>query len=611
MNPDRADRVIQHIGDELDEVTRDLSFSGSHNPPPTSAPKSRLPSPPRRLPVKPTRAVSPVSRASSDNDDDPSRQFLNALRPLKNPDISPVSSPRLTVETPTSDVDSPTLPPGQGLSLLVRQHLRSDSGASSVYAGSSYTRMSRVSRYGSSQSAAKPSVGPRASGSSGGNMWPYDDFGRQNPDDEPPSPSSTFPPPNPRNPHKSSSSSSRGSPEEPEDDRDGDRSTYPEPYSSSAAVGGGRGQEKGGYSADEDRRVESGRMYGRRDRDDVEPRDVRWMEEGRDERRAEETIERRGRRRAESKASAQDGSRQGDSRGASRAGTERSLSRAGSEDNQDRDWAEELAFRRHLVQQNLRNQGTIQSHHEGDNRDLPGGRVGRLRAKGSNGVLRNDGGRPQIIMGPNGPMRADGGGWKGGIWRRARLRWWGAADYSRPPPPPYGRRPLRRAARTPWAPRTSWAPISQRPPSTTTTTAKAKAPSDHHQHIWWSGRVCGARRSAEEVAIGWVTSSSKTIARADGRKHQCRKHAERTDNGVAGQLGSRAKFAESAHNTPPSARTPSPGGQAIPAATFWGWIPRRPLESDDDGPVRRRCRARDEAATATNGSQPGAAIREC
>ncbi|KAF8451248.1 hypothetical protein BGX38DRAFT_495715 [Terfezia claveryi] len=109
----------------------------------------------------------------------------NGNRPL-----SPIS-PHLTAK----NEDSPTLPPVQGLSVLVRQHLRTDSGRSSIYAGSTYTIHSRISRQnlpdrasiaggfkfgtngvGKAGPANDPARPSGASGSSGGNLWEFDDW---------------------------------------------------------------------------------------------------------------------------------------------------------------------------------------------------------------------------------------------------------------------------------------------------------------------------------------------------------------------------------------------------------------------------------------------------
>ncbi|KAF8540633.1 hypothetical protein BDD12DRAFT_16098 [Trichophaea hybrida] len=461
-------QIIQHIGDELDDATRDISSSDSSNPP-TSVMKPRFPDPEPAAEdePRPDSPASAVSRVSS-LDDEPSRQFLEALRPVRDPEVFP-PSPRFTLDAAPSSTndDTPTIPPGQGLSLLVRQHLRSDSGSSSMYAASTY-RLSRVSRHEVAESVTIPTEEPRASVSSAGdNVWQYDEFAHHNHDDEPPSPSSMYPQPVPRQyvssppPEVSYRLTGRSntirrreseddegrsmmrrkygrqsddreirSPPPPEEDsyrRTGRSNTLRGMQSEDdmrrTEMGRGYGRQSeddqrrfdlerkyGRQSEDHERRMEMGRGYGRQSEDDQRRSDLerkygRRVEEPerRDDRRTESS-ERRGRRRAESRTETE--------RGPSRAGTERSLSRAGDGDNQDRDWAEQLAFRRQLVQQNLRNQEKIQSHHEAEGfRDSPG-RNGTLRSKGSNGFLR-DAGRPPVIMGPNGPMLADGGRGRG------------------------------------------------------------------------------------------------------------------------------------------------------------------------------------------------------
>lgn len=107
--------------------------------------------------------------------------FTNDQRPL-----SPIS-PRLTAK----DQDSPTLPPVQGLSVLVRKHLRSNSGRSSIYDDSTRSQMpphdfsdhtspvafkpgaNGLGKVSGSSNRAVPSG---ASGSSGGNLWEFDDW---------------------------------------------------------------------------------------------------------------------------------------------------------------------------------------------------------------------------------------------------------------------------------------------------------------------------------------------------------------------------------------------------------------------------------------------------
>ncbi|KAJ6256050.1 hypothetical protein Dda_9142 [Drechslerella dactyloides] len=72
------------------------------------------------------------------------RNIIPAFSPQKPPMFSPMSSPPLAVHdsTPLHDSDSPTLPPNAGLSTMIRQHLRSDSGISSIYAPSMHVKVS-------------------------------------------------------------------------------------------------------------------------------------------------------------------------------------------------------------------------------------------------------------------------------------------------------------------------------------------------------------------------------------------------------------------------------------------------------------------------------------
>ncbi|KAK6539908.1 hypothetical protein TWF694_008743 [Orbilia ellipsospora] len=97
--------------------------------------------------------------ASSVYEDDPYIPFEDAFNPRVS-DASPPLKPRQIVptfppdrqfgqpapdvsdsETPLHDSDSPTLPPTAGLSNMIRQHLRSDSGVSSIYAPSVYSKI--------------------------------------------------------------------------------------------------------------------------------------------------------------------------------------------------------------------------------------------------------------------------------------------------------------------------------------------------------------------------------------------------------------------------------------------------------------------------------------
>lgn len=288
-------------------------------------------------PVSPVSPVSPISPIFSERRLDPT---IRGLQPLRNPAISP-TSPQFSSEMHVpSDDDSPTLPAGPGLSMLVRQHLRNDSSHSSVYAGSTYTRMSRSSRYvtGPPKSASgygvatvpetvRPSVSG-ASGSSGGNTWEFDDWeaGYYAEDDKN----------GPRGP------SAVGAPHQPPSI----------PVRATARV---RSEER---KDDEESTKERGRAesrFGERDR-------------------------------AMSRASER----------------ERSIP-AAAEDEHDKDWEQQLAFRRQIIQQNLRNHEKVNSQHEMDfpsenfkdsrskNGGSPGG-FGALRSKGSNGILssKND-----------------------------------------------------------------------------------------------------------------------------------------------------------------------------------------------------------------------------
>ncbi|PUU82552.1 hypothetical protein B9Z19DRAFT_388499 [Tuber borchii] len=302
--------------------------------------------------------VSPISPASnpgraSDNSVSPN------LLPLRNPAISP-TSPRFSDINSTADDDSPTLPPAQGLGVLVRQHLRSDSGHSSVYAGSNYNRMSRNSRHGASNgkqasvygAASKGSSGSGtarpsgASGSSGGNLWEFDDWdGVDYADDEnaPPSPLTI--------------SDSQGITAPP---------SIPQkaPGRSPDLRSGGDKREEGDWN--KERELATSRA-GERERN-------RFEEE---------------------------------------------------EDEQDKDWEQQLAFRRQIIQQNLRNQEKVNSQHdmpfpppdlkEGPPRSNgPGFNI--LKSKSSNGFLaKGDAAKgPRVpgmeppVNGP--PMRPDGRG---------------------------------------------------------------------------------------------------------------------------------------------------------------------------------------------------------
>ncbi|KAL7272532.1 hypothetical protein RUND412_004653 [Rhizina undulata] len=286
--------------------------------------------------------LGPMSSTSYITD----RGFVEPSSPssFRNPALSPTSPVLAT--TPVADDDSPTIPIGPGLSLLVRQHLRSDSGHSSVYAASSYTRFSRTSKYiGTSKPSSvygasklsntsettRPS---EASGSSGGNLWEYDDMDKVY----------TF-----------------GDKEDHGVENNGD--DYDEPVSpiNIASVTAPVIPEK---------------AAGR-------PPPSRLSEVKSDE-------DERALREAEGEWENFD---------------ERTLSRAGEREqddhDRDRDWQQQLAFRRQLIQQNLRNQEKVNSQHEMQfevpkdalprNNNAAGG-FHKLKTKGSNGFLgRNEG----------------------------------------------------------------------------------------------------------------------------------------------------------------------------------------------------------------------------
>jgi hypothetical protein len=357
------DIVIQNIGDELDNATRDIGSSGSDEISPVSL-RSRFPDHPIY-----SRPVSPVSEARASSDDDAGRTFFNSssLKP-KHHDTGP-ASPKFAIDGPGyDDHDSPTLPPGQGggLGLLIRQRLRSDSGSSSNYAASTYTRMSRVSRYGVAAAITRIDT-ELSSGSSAGNMWQYDEFSHNNHlgvEDDLPSSSSIHPPPSPNIPSRFIT---------PPDDNLNHITVH-----GRNSEDDDRQQGKPRFSEDDDRRPKLGKRSDTPDKID----------------------EVRGRRRADSRA----GDSRAGSRATSRAGTERSTSRAGGEPDQDEDWAQQLAFRRQLVQQNLRNQEKIHAH-DTDGTSMKAGGGGILKTKVSNGGIKDS--RPPIIMGPNGPMRGD------------------------------------------------------------------------------------------------------------------------------------------------------------------------------------------------------------
>ncbi|KAK6353144.1 hypothetical protein TWF696_005134 [Orbilia brochopaga] len=80
-------------------------------------------------------------------DDDPgfpNRNIIPAFNPQNPPMFAPISPPPFANQdvTPLHDSDSPTLPPNAGLSTMIRQHLRSDSGISSIYTPSMHIKVS-------------------------------------------------------------------------------------------------------------------------------------------------------------------------------------------------------------------------------------------------------------------------------------------------------------------------------------------------------------------------------------------------------------------------------------------------------------------------------------
>lgn len=287
-------------------------------------------------PVSPVSPVSPISPIFSERRSEPP---IRGLQPLRNPAISP-TSPQFSSGTHVpSDDDSPTLPAGPGLSILVHQHLRNDSGHSSVYAGSTYTRMSRSSRYvtGPSKSpgvygvakvaeTVHPSVSG-ASGSSGGNMWEFDDW------------------------------------------------------------------DAGYYAEDDNNGLHKPTTIDAPPPPPLVP--VRATARMRSEERKDDEELARERGRAESRFSERD-------RAMSRASERERSIPAAAEDEHDKDWEQQLAFRRQIIQQNLRNHEKVNSQHEMDfpsenfkdsrskNNGSPSG-FGALRSKGSNGILsKND-----------------------------------------------------------------------------------------------------------------------------------------------------------------------------------------------------------------------------
>lgn len=295
--------VIRHIGEELDHAARDIhnTSSGSKHRNPLSISVTHDIS----EPGSPVLAPSPVSPIS---DEPPSKHFPETYKPHSQP-----PSPRF----PPTTNDSSTLLPGQGLSLLVRQHLRSDSGSSSIYAGSTYTRLSRVSRHGVAASIIKPNAEPRQSGSSAGNIWQYDEFEGENLQDVPDSPSSVYPP---------------GSIASPK---------FPPPLPQKAVI-------------EHDDPNTSFRV----ENDDKKADDL-W---------------------------------------------DRTVGGPSDRDDDDRDWEEKLAFRRQLIQQNLRNQGRItempssETMKDSIGKSAPANAqpTGMLKSKSSTGFIGNEDEDPRL-----------------------------------------------------------------------------------------------------------------------------------------------------------------------------------------------------------------------
>ena len=332
--------------------------------------------------VSPVSPISPASNSERASDKSVSPNLL----PLRNPAISP-TSPRFSDINFTADDDSPTLPPAQGLGVLVRQHLRSDSGHSSMYAGSTYNRMSRNSRYGASNGkqasvygASKGSSGSGtarpsgASGSSGGNLWEFDDWdGVDYADDEngPPSPSTI------------SDSQGITAPSIPQK----------APGRTPDLKSSGDKREEGDWNKERELAM-------------------------------------------------------------SRAG-ERERNRSEEEDEQDKDWEQQLAFRRQIIQQNLRNQEKVNSQHDmpfppPDLREGPprsnGPGFNILKSKSSNGFLaKGDAARgpraPGMEPPINGlPMRPGGRG--GMMYDEERmLRDTVRGPHNMPPPPHHHHHP--------------------------------------------------------------------------------------------------------------------------------------------------------------------------
>jgi hypothetical protein len=168
------DLMIQQIGEDLDDATRVLSSDNDALSVSVSRPReseaSALVSP---------APLSPRSRGFGSTMD-------TLTPPGKNHDALSLSprSAGFPATAASDPLDSPTIPPAQGLNLLVQQHLRSDSGGSS-YAGSTYTRLSRVSRYGVAASIITPTSERKPSEGSADNVWQYDNGQDEHPHHDP------------------------------------------------------------------------------------------------------------------------------------------------------------------------------------------------------------------------------------------------------------------------------------------------------------------------------------------------------------------------------------------------------------------------------------------
>lgn len=318
--------MMKQIAEDLDTGARKASVSHG-----TLSPRSEK---------APTAANSARSSASSRSVTVEIPSDASIQEHLKNPQLSTLS-PQFQMNTHRPEDDSPTLPPGGGLSLMIRQHLRSDSGSSSVYADSVFTKKSRMSRIKSHYDDMVPPMPTsdavqgkekRASGSSQGNMWQYEEFdasphANEGKEEDGGSPTSIYPP---------TIHDAPPSPPPP---------VPPVPKIPVAA-------EEAGQDARSGRRVEAGRD-------------------------------------------------QPGSRSNSRAAMDRAPLPT---DDSDRDWEEQLAYRRQLIQQNLRNQEKIQSQahdmqwENGSGARSPvirspvsgAGPFGALRSKTSNGFLKGD-----------------------------------------------------------------------------------------------------------------------------------------------------------------------------------------------------------------------------